>query len=106
MLNNRAAIEFRQRVLTSPYRLDILPVAHIHDAQYFLIRDDIAVVEWVNDNLVACMQWQDDPAIYHPEVKLGGELAIYHPDWATEYKLPNNATQTQIRMACQPKEKK
>lgn len=106
LLNNRAAIEFQQRLLASPYRLQVLPVAHIHDAQYFLVKDDIEVVEWVNKNLVECMQWQDHPEIYHPEVKLGGELAIYYPNWATEYKIPNHATQAKIRLACQPKEKK
>lgn len=106
LLNNRAAIEFRQRVLASPYKLDILPVAHIHDAQYFLVRDDLDIVQWVNENLVACMQWQELPEIQHPQVHLGGEICLFHPSWANEYKIPNHTTAEQIRLACQPKEKR
>jgi len=37
LLNNRAGIEFRKRLMRSPYRLDILPISQIHDAQYFLV---------------------------------------------------------------------
>lgn len=106
LLNNRAAIEFRQRVLASPYKRDILPVAHIHDAQYFLVRDDLDIVQWVNENLVACMQWQELPEIQHPQVHLGGEICLFHPSWANEYKIPNHTTAEQIRLACQPKEKR
>lgn len=106
LLNNRAAIEFRQRVLASPYKLDILPVAHIHDAQYFLVRDDLDIVQWVNENLVACMQWQELPEIQHPQVHLGGEICLFYPSWANEYKIPNHASAEQIRQACQPKEKR
>ena len=102
MLNNRAAIEFRQRVLTSPYRTSILPVAHIHDAQYFLIRDGIDTLMWLNQHLVECMQWQELPEIQHPEVHLGGEVCVFYPDWAHEYKLPNGASEQQIRQICQP----
>lgn len=100
MLNNRAAIEFRQRVLTSPYRLDILPVAHIHDAQYFLVRDDITVLVWLNQHLIECMQWQQLPEIWHPDVGLGGETSVFYPDWAHEYKLPNGADEQTIRQIC------
>lgn len=96
LLNNRAAIEFRERTLKSPYSLDILPVAHIHDAQYFMLRDDIDVVHWTNINLIECMEWQELPEIQHPEVKLGGELSLFYPGWHVEYVLPNNATKEQI----------
>lgn len=104
MLNNRAGIEFQQRTLASEYRMDIRPIAHIHDAQYFMIRNDMNVVKWVNDNLIPCMEWQELPEIYHPEVKLGGDLEIFYPSWATSYELPNGASKQQIRDACQEKE--
>tara|TARA_B100000929_G_scaffold108179_2_gene85742 strand:- start:989 stop:3607 length:2619 start_codon:yes stop_codon:yes gene_type:complete len=101
MLNNRAAIEFQERTLASKHRLDVMPCAHIHDAQYILIRDNIDVVHWVNINLIECMQWQDLPEIRHPDVKLGGELDLFYPTWEKGITLPNQATKQQIADICQ-----
>jgi DNA polymerase-1 len=100
LLNNRAGIELQERTLMSDYRYQIMPVAHIHDAQYFLVKDDLDVVHWLNDNIAECMAWQDHPDIYHPEVKLGGELGIFYPDWSNEVTLPNFATPQEILNIC------
>lgn len=104
MLNNRAAIEFQGYTIDSDYSEEILPSAPIHDAQYFVIRDDIAVVEWFNNTLIPCMQWQELPEIQHPEVKLGGNLEIYYPTWANKVSIPNGATQEEIAALCQEHE--
>lgn len=100
MLNNRAAIEFQALTLASPYRLDIMPCAPIHDAQYFVIRDDIDVVHWFNENLVSCMQWQELEEIRHPAVKLGGDVEIFWPSWAEKVSLPNGASKEEIINIC------
>ena len=100
LLNNRAAIELSERLKNTPYLTKILPIMHIHDAQYFLIDDDIDTVHWLNVNLVECMQWQGLPEIYHPQVKLGGELSIFYPDWSKELSLPNNADKETIIQLC------
>lgn len=100
LLNNRAAVEFWRRVWASPYRLDILPVALIHDAIYMVLRDDLAVVEWANRNLIECMRWQELPELQHDQVKLGAALDLFWPDWAHPVTLPNEATQEQITNAC------
>jgi len=92
MLNNRAGIEMLKRILASPYRYDIKPNIHIHDAQYFLVRPDIEVVTWFNKNLVECMQWQDLPELQHPTVRLGGATDIFYPNWSCSTTLPNNAS--------------
>lgn len=97
LLNNRAAIEFHERLMNSDYKHDIKPIAHIHDAQYFLIRQDVHVLHWLNKNLVECMQWQDLPEIAHPDVKLGGNVEVFWPNWATATALPNNATIEDIK---------
>jgi DNA polymerase-1 len=97
LLNNRAQNEFMQRVYDSPYAADIHPIAAIHDAQYYLIRSTPEVLKFTNDNLIECMSWQDDPEIYHPEVKLGAELEIYYPSWADPIPLENNATLANIK---------
>ncbi|QPG06933.1 hypothetical protein IT774_07470 [Salinimonas marina] len=96
LLNNRAGIELQERVFDSKFRYDILPIAHIHDAQYFMVRDDVPVVEWLNKNLVECMEWQELPEIQHPSVGLGGELSLFHTTWKDEIELPNGATGEEI----------
>lgn len=96
MLNNRAAIELEKRLLDSPYRYDILPISHIHDAQYFMVRDDIDAILWLNKNLVECMEWQELPEIAHDKVKLGGGLSLFYPTWANEIKLKNNITRDEL----------
>jgi DNA polymerase-1 len=114
LLNNRAAVEFMERVWKSPYKYDIKPVSLIHDAIYILVKDDPAVVEWANRNLIECMQWQDLPEIQHPTVKLGAALDIFWPSWANAITLPNKADQAIIIKVCKegreqylnPKEKK
>lgn len=90
MLNTRAGIEFNSEVRNSEFKLNIRPCAQIHDAQYFLIKDDANTLLWANKYLVKAVSWQDDPAIYHPIVKLGGEFSIFFPDWAHECVIPND----------------
>ena len=101
LLNNRAAIELSERLKNKPeYRTKILPISHIHDAQYFLVRNDADVIHWLNENAVECMQWQEHPDIQHDEVKLGGQVSIFYPSWAYELKLPNNASVEEISTLC------
>lgn len=100
LLNNRAAVDFMRKVWASPYRLDILPVASIHDAQYYLIKDRVDVVEWVNRELIKSMQWQELPEIQHPTVKLGAALDVYWPSWAHATTIPNDADQQTIINIC------
>jgi DNA polymerase-1 len=100
LLNNRAAVDFMKKVRASKYRLDIKPVALIHDAIYPLIRDDAEVMEWANRELIKSMQWQELPEIQHDTVKLGAALDIFWPDWSNPITLPNNASQDTIRQMC------
>ena len=96
LLNSRAGSEFMGKVRKSEHRLAIKPCAQIHDAGYFLMRDDIDVIVYGNKHLVQAVQWQELPEIAHPEVKLGGSLGIFYPNWTTEITLPNGATEDQI----------
>lgn len=96
LLNNRAAVEFMQKVWASKYRYDIKPVALIHDSIYLIIKDDLEVVEWTNRELIKSMKWQDLPELRHPTVKLGANLDIFWPDWAHATTLPNNASKEVI----------
>lgn len=96
LLNSRAGMEFMGKVRESTYRTKIRPCAQIHDAQYFIVKDDILTMMFLNTHLVRAVKWQDHPEIAHDEVKLGGEVSIFYPSWAEETTIPNDATQTEI----------
>jgi DNA polymerase-1 len=97
LLNSRASGEFMEKVRKSEHRLNIRPCAHIHDAQYMLVKDDISAVLYANKHLVKAVEWQEHPDIAHDEVKLGGEFSIFWPDWSKEITIPNGATESVVR---------
>lgn len=101
LLNNRAAMDFMRKVWISPYRHDIKPVNLIHDAVYLVVRDDVHVVAWANQELIKSMQWQQLPEIRHDTVKLGATLEIYWPSWAHGVVIPNGADNETIFRLCQ-----
>ena len=101
LLNNRAGSEFMRKVRTSEFRLDIRPCIHIHDAQYFMIRDNMDTLQYTNKYLVEAVNWQDHPDIAHPEVGLGGELSLFYPTWANEIEIPNHATPEEVHQIIQ-----
>jgi len=96
LLNTRAANEFMERVWASEFKYDILPICQIHDSLYFMIRNSLRCVDWVNRNLIECMEWNELEEIQHDTVKLGAHLEIYYPSWADPIKIPNRATTAQI----------
>lgn len=97
LLNSRSANAFMKLVRAHPeYRTQIRHCAQIHDAQYYLVREDAALLAWMNQHLVKEVQWQDHPEIAHPDVHLGGELSIFYPTWANELAIPNGADEDQI----------
>jgi len=92
MLNSRAGSEFMSTVRKGPHRLVIKPCSQIHDAGYFLIKDDMEVLLYANKHLVKAVSWQEDPAIQNEHIKMSGELSIFFPNWKNEMTIPNNAT--------------
>ena len=84
------------KVRVSEYRTQIRPCAQIHDAGYTLIKDDIGAIMYTNKHLVDAVKWQDHDDIRHDEVKLGGELSIFWPNWSKEIEIPNEATQAEV----------
>ena len=101
LLNTRAGSEFMRKVRTSEFRLDIRPSIHIHDAQYFMIRDNMDTLQFTNKHLVDAVNWQNHPDIAHPDVGLGGELSLFYPTWANEIVVPNHATPEEVHSTIQ-----
>ena len=106
MLNTYAGIQLREKLINSPYKLDIMLSPHIHDAQYFCAKEDVDVIRWLNNNVVDVMNWQDLPEIQHETVTLGGELDLFYPAWDKSITIPNNATELDILTMCQAHSKK
>lgn len=102
MLNSRAANEFRERVWDSPYRYDILFCGQIHDAQYLIWRNTVAITKWVNDNIIDCMEWVGLVELQHPVVKIGAELDVFYPNWSQATTLKNGMTKQAIFNLCKP----
>jgi len=100
LLNSRAGVELQERTIASKFKLDIRPSAHIHDAQYLMIRNTLETVQWLNQNIVECVEWQELPEIESTEVKLTGNLGIFHPNWSNEIELPHNASPSAIMVKC------
>ena len=68
--------------------LDVRPVASIHDANYFYIRNDIEVLHWFNALYIEMLEDYDLPELQHPVVKLTGDLELYSPTWAHSSSIP------------------
>ncbi|AGY48104.1 DNA polymerase [Acinetobacter phage Presley] len=96
LLNNRSMIAFMRKVWKSPYIYDIMPIAPIHDASYYIIKDDPDVLKFVNDHLIEEMEWQELPEIWHDKVRIGAELDVFYPDWKHAITLKNRWTREQI----------
>ncbi|AUR93630.1 coil containing protein [Vibrio phage 1.188.A._10N.286.51.A6] len=97
MLNSRAGNEFFELLKKYPkFRTAILPIADIHDAQYFMVKMSPKLIAWMNKQIVKCVEWQDLPELRHDKVKLTGELDVFHPTWKDENTLPHNAPPSYI----------
>ena len=96
MLNSRAMNKVLEQVDAMELTQDILPVAMIHDATYYLVRNDVKTIEILNRLAVEQAYWNDHPDIYHPEVGLGGQLDLFYPSWATPITLPEQCTEQEL----------
>ena len=67
------------------------------DASYFIIKDDINVLKFVNDHLIEEMSWQDLPELQSDKVKLESELDLFHPSWNEPITLPNNLSKDGLK---------
>jgi DNA polymerase-1 len=96
LLTNRASAEFMEKVRSGKYRLDIKMCAHIHDAMYIMVRDDMDTILYANKHIRKAAQWQDHPDIWHDKVHLDGALSIFWPNWSHEIELPEEADENAL----------
>ena len=96
MLINRALIATNKLIEQSNMMYDIYPINTIHDAAYFLVKDDPMSVKFLNDTLINEMQWNAHPSISSNEVMMEANLEI-GKSWDKQFTLPNNATTEKIK---------
>lgn len=96
LLNTYAGIKFNNLVRTSKYKHSILPISQIHDAQYFIIKDNVDTLLWLNEHLTEIVKWNNHKDIYHDKVGLGGETFINYPDWSYEISIPNDCNSQKL----------
>ena len=95
MLINRALIATNKVIEGSKYVYDIKLINTIHDAAYFLVRDNPDSVKFLNDALIKEMQWNEHPLIKSNDVLMGANLEI-GKSWDKQTSLDNNASIKQI----------
>lgn len=97
MLTSRASVEFMQKVRGSSMALNIKPCLSIHDALYFIIKEDVDVLYFLNKHLSHAVNWNFDPYIYHAHLNLGGNTEIFYPSWSKNYTIENDISKEDIR---------
>lgn len=96
MLNNRAVSAVMTVVRNGKYKDKIRLCSQIHDASYYLIRNEPEVLKYLNDLIVEASYWQEFEELKHDVVKLGGDLDVFYPSWEVDHKIPNYATLSEI----------
>lgn len=95
MLLNRCVIATNKRIEEAGMHLDVLPINMIHDAAYFLVKDDPKAIKFLNDVLIEEMQWNAHPKIQSDEVPMLAELEL-GKSWDKQFTLQNGATEEEI----------
>lgn len=98
MLNSRAASEFMQVVRAGKHRRDIKPCAQIHDASYYLIKDDMETLLYTNEHLSKAVSWQEDPLIQNEHISMSGQLSVFYPNWGKEMTIPNQTNKEEVSL--------
>ena len=96
LLNNRAMNAVLKRIDEAGLTEGIYPIAAIHDACYYMVRNNPETVLWLNQVTTEEAKWQDNPVISHPQVGLEGQLDLFFPDWATPLTLPESLTEPEL----------
>ena len=95
MLLNRAMNATNARIEEAGYSTDILPCNMIHDAGYFLVKDEPECVKFLNDVLIEEMEWNDNDTIRSTDVPMKASLDI-GKSWDKLIQLKNNATLKEV----------
>lgn len=96
MLLNRAMNATNKRIEEAGYSTDILPCNMIHDAGYFLVKNDPKYIKFLNDVLIEEMEWNDEDTIRSTDVPMKASLEL-GKSWDKLINLHNHATLEEIQ---------
>lgn len=97
VLNDRARNATIRRIDEAGHSMNILPVAAIHDANYYMVRKDPEILHWFNQVVVEETAWQEHPLIKHDKVHLSGELEIFYPNWSRAIPVKPDITLDEMK---------
>lgn len=84
--------KMHQLIDKAGYTDDIFVTSSIYDSIYFCVRDECAIIKWLNDTLIPVMETKYmEGQILENSIDL--EIG---PSWAKLFKLPHNASEQQI----------
>ena len=95
MLLNRAVIATNRRIEDANLYTEILPINMIHDAAYFLVKDNPKTIKFLNDVLIEEMEWNEHPTIQSKDIPMLSELDI-GKSWDKLITLSNRLSIKQI----------
>ena len=75
------------------YQEDIIVTATIYDSIYFIVRDDLEIIKWLNDRIVPIME-QD--FIENQTLHNSADLEI-GPNWSELHHLDHNISTQEIK---------
>lgn len=93
ILTTLAINKLHQLIDKEGYSNDIFVTSTIYDSIYFVVRDSIPIIKWLNDTLIPVME---KDFMVDQEVKNSADLEI-GPDWAHLHRLPINASEKEVK---------
>ncbi|MDA3807805.1 MAG: DNA polymerase [Thiomicrorhabdus sp.] len=95
LLMNRAINATEARIEASEYVNDILVLNTIHDAVYYLARNDAKVIQFLNVTLIEEMEWNELTPIKSDAIPMTAQLDV-GKSWDKQVTLENNASIEEI----------
>ena len=95
-LTNRAIIAVQKSIAKSTYSEDIRILNTVHDSIYFLIKEKPKAIEFLNNNLIKEMQWQEIKELEHDLITIESELEI-GKTLLNLHRLENNCSLQEIQ---------
>lgn len=88
MLTIKGLYRFQEQIELQGYTGKVIPHATIYDSIYLEVLDDIEVIKWTNDTLIAFLV---EDYMKNQPIKLKANLDI-GPNWAIHHELPNGCS--------------
>lgn len=93
VLSILAINKLHQMIDEAGYQEDIIVTATIYDSIYFIVRDDVNIIKWLNDRIVPIMEqdFMENQTLHNSaDLEIG-------PNWSELYHLDHNISTQEIK---------